>query len=334
MALILTYDSCYLDFAYANLKSLIQAEKYAFVILTVAKTNGDIMQPKAFCIIIGAMKCGTTSLFDMLATHPLIVPSKRKEPGFFSFDHAYQHGMNWYFRLWQNPKATSESIFMEASTHYTKLPKIPSGAHLMKKHLPELGEVRLIFLVRDPFKRIESQYNFDFQRGRLRSLDAPILEKEIVDTTRYMMQLKPFIEEFSSDRILVLPFDRLVDETPDVLSEVLEFLGLDTDYAFEELPQSNETMSSISLYEQMKNRDKYHKTSLLGNSFKKFLATPKRFRSIPRRKLSDSEKDEVFDLLKEDMTDFYEHFGWYPVESEYLERIADKSQKPNSEHRT
>ena len=37
-----------------------------------------------YVLIIGAMKSGTTTLYDYLARHPQLASSKRKEPGFFA----------------------------------------------------------------------------------------------------------------------------------------------------------------------------------------------------------------------------------------------------------
>ncbi|MEO0377749.1 MAG: hypothetical protein AAF329_24750 [Cyanobacteria bacterium P01_A01_bin.17] len=50
----------------------------------------------AFALIIGAMKCGTTSLFHYLAEHPQVSPSRNKEPFFFCDDRRYQQGLQRY----------------------------------------------------------------------------------------------------------------------------------------------------------------------------------------------------------------------------------------------
>ena len=44
--------------------------------------------------IIGFAKCGTTSLFEYLISHPNIHPPKGKEIDFF--DRLYSRGINWY----------------------------------------------------------------------------------------------------------------------------------------------------------------------------------------------------------------------------------------------
>ncbi len=45
-----------------------------------------LMMINNFALIIGAMKCGTTSLFSYLAQHPEISACQPKEPDFFSYD--------------------------------------------------------------------------------------------------------------------------------------------------------------------------------------------------------------------------------------------------------
>jgi len=45
-------------------------------------------------LIIGASKCGTTSLFDYMKQHPNIIPSSKKEVGFFSY--WSKSGKLWY----------------------------------------------------------------------------------------------------------------------------------------------------------------------------------------------------------------------------------------------
>ena len=45
-------------------------------------------------IIIGAQRCGTTSLYKYLTKHPNIVPAQRKESHFF--DIYFQNGIDWY----------------------------------------------------------------------------------------------------------------------------------------------------------------------------------------------------------------------------------------------
>lgn len=54
---------------------------------------------KNYVLIIGAMKSGTTTLFDLLSAHPAIAPCSLKEPGFFAFEDRWAEGFAWYESL-------------------------------------------------------------------------------------------------------------------------------------------------------------------------------------------------------------------------------------------
>src|SRR5688572_24468381 len=109
------------------------------------------MLPNFF--IIGAMKAGTTSLWQYLRRHPEIFMSKLKEPGYFTEELRWDQGIEWYRSLFDD--AGSARAVGEASTSYTKWPRfagIPARMHAL------VPEARLIYLVRDPGDRIRSHY--------------------------------------------------------------------------------------------------------------------------------------------------------------------------------
>ena len=71
--------------------------------------------------IVGAPKCGTTSMFSYLQQHPDIFMSNNKEPHYFGSDltrigNLYNFTENEYLKLFLN--ANNEKIIGEASTHY------------------------------------------------------------------------------------------------------------------------------------------------------------------------------------------------------------------------
>jgi len=47
-------------------------------------------------LIVGAQKAGTTSLFEYVRRHPDVHMPPAKEIGFFSSDHNYARGWEWY----------------------------------------------------------------------------------------------------------------------------------------------------------------------------------------------------------------------------------------------
>ena len=184
------------------------------------------MLPKL--ILIGAMKSGTTSLFEYLKTHPEFVPpSRRKEPNFFSINSIYNMGPEWYEDLFSREE-NGGSVAFEASGTYTKRHLFPFAAERIYNLLPE---AQLVYLVRDPLERIVSHYRHQMgSRGRWenRPFSLAIREsRDYIDTSRYAWQLDPYLERFSRDQICVVTTERLKTEPSSVLAEIASFAGVD-----------------------------------------------------------------------------------------------------------
>lgn len=176
-------------------------------------------------IIIGAMKCATSTLHEQLARQPGILMSEPKEPNFFSDDGQYARGMGWYESLFAAAPSEEGSLCGESSTHYAKLPTYPRTIERLLAHLPRT--VRFVYVMRHPVDRLVSQYIHEWTQ---RVIDAPIdqaIERhlELVDYGRYAMQLKPFIEAWGRERILPVFFDRLTDHPQEELERVCRFIG-------------------------------------------------------------------------------------------------------------
>ena len=96
------------------------------------------------------MKSGTTTLFDLMAQHPDIVPCKVKEPDFFPNTDGKK--LDDYHLYWE--RRSEDKWLLEASVSYTKYPfvtGVPSSIWEAK-----LGEVRFVYVLRDPVLRIQS----------------------------------------------------------------------------------------------------------------------------------------------------------------------------------
>src|SRR3954469_22213852 len=96
-------------------------------------------------IVIGAMKCATTTLHEQLARQPGVFMSRPKELNFFSDDETYGLGLGWYASVFG--RAAPGDLCGESSTHYTKLPVYPRAVERMSRALPG---VKLIYVMRDP----------------------------------------------------------------------------------------------------------------------------------------------------------------------------------------
>jgi hypothetical protein len=194
--------------------------------------------------ILGAMKCGTTSLHEYLAEHPSIEVSSDKEPHYFAGNpKAYDE--SGYLKLWRdNPAAL---YFCESSTNYSKLHLFPDaieGIHERCK-LP-----KFIYMVRNPIDRIESHYNHsvacsDETRSPEAVFQGDLNNNKYLRTSEYFAQIKPYCDTFGRENVLILDADLFRRQRQDILDQVFEFLEL------EAVPIANARVD-------------YHKTSDLG----------------------------------------------------------------------
>lgn len=178
-------------------------------------------------ITIGAMKSATTSLHRYLAVHPDIDTSEPKELDFFIEPRYSRLGIDWYQQQFRGTAAAAG----ESSVNYTKCHEHPGVAERMHRHLPD---VRLIYMVRDPFDRIESHWVHAVGEGELRGNLSDALSdldrSTLVQTSRYWTQLAPFLERFDPGQIRVLSYDDFAADPRGVLRGVLEFVGVDPEF--------------------------------------------------------------------------------------------------------
>src|SRR6056297_3607027 len=108
-------------------------------------------------ILIGAAKSGTTSLAYDLSIHPDIYFYHSKETHFFSFN--YGKGIEWYKSLFS---PDGEVVVMEGSPEYASIGQSEKIAQRINAHIPK---AKLIYMVRDPIKRIPSMYIQQLENG-------------------------------------------------------------------------------------------------------------------------------------------------------------------------
>ncbi|MGL5134811.1 MAG: sulfotransferase family protein [Planktothrix sp.] len=173
-------------------------------------------------IIIGAMKCATSTLHEQLALQPGIFMSKLKEPNFFSNNEEYQKGWNWYLSNFAS--APIEALSGESSTHYTKLPTYPETIQRIQKHLPQ---AKFIYVMRHPIDRLVSQYIHEWtQKVISEDINTAITNHpELIDYSCYTMQLQPYFETFGKERVLPIFFERMLAHPQEELERVCQFIG-------------------------------------------------------------------------------------------------------------
>ena len=196
-------------------------------------------------IIIGAMRCGTTSLHNYLMQHPDVVASYKKEIKFFDSNHF--RGEKWYRAHF--PLITEMGpgqITGEGSPYYIFH---PLAAERIAALLPQ---VKLIALLRNPVERSYSHYQMSVRRGReTLSFEeaiakeperlAEVKEKIQVDDTFpmfnykhysyltrsiYADQLPVWFEHFPREQIKIIKSEDFYADPPATFGAVTAFLGL------------------------------------------------------------------------------------------------------------
>lgn len=173
-------------------------------------------------IIMGAMKCATTTLHEQLNAQPGVFMSALKEPNFFSDDDQFQRGIDWYLSLF-DPAQPGE-LCGESSTHYTKLPTYPKSVERLRQYTPN---VKLIYVMRHPVERIVSQYMHEWSTRTVTGTLSQALKRhpELYHYSQYSMQLKPYLETFGPENVLPVFFERVKQFPQEELARIGEFVG-------------------------------------------------------------------------------------------------------------
>ncbi len=182
------------------------------------------MKNKPNLFIIGAMKSGTSSLHDYLGKHPQVFMSQFKEPMYFSRGEDERMTKSEYESLFD--KASDQIYLGESSTEYSKLPQRQNSANRIKSYAPN---AKLIYIMREPFKRAISHYWHQVKMGReQRSMkDALTLDSEYLLLSYYAYQLQPYYDLFGAENIFLCSFETFVKNPDTTLNNICDWLEID-----------------------------------------------------------------------------------------------------------
>lgn len=203
-------------------------------------------------IIAGFPRCGTTSLYNYLVSHPSIVPALKKEIRFFN--QYYSYGLNWYklffptffskYKIGSNYR--DDFITGDGSSTYVHH---PLSSVRIKKVIPN---VKIIILLRNPVERAFSQYyhvlkqnieSITFEKAieieleRIKgewdkmSKDSIYYSKNYhyfsyLSAGIYIDKLKSWYEVFPKDQILILSSEEMYKNTQKIFDKTIQFLNL------------------------------------------------------------------------------------------------------------
>ncbi len=199
-------------------------------------------------IIVGAVRCGTTSLYYDICEHSCVLPASYDEIGFF--DSNYELGINWYksmfptkFKMKKIESKTGICITGEDTPFYFWDKK---SIERIKKDIPK---IKLIILLRNPIDRAYSNYHLGVRLGSESLSFEDSIKKEIelleknndfesdkiekflrprsyIAKGLYYQQIKNWFDIFSKDQILILNTENLSVNPHQTLKQIFNFLNL------------------------------------------------------------------------------------------------------------
>src|SRR5215472_8158524 len=195
----------------------------------------SIARPNFF--VLGAAKCGTTTLHEVLAAHPHIFMTKEKEPRFFDDDTYYTRGLDRYLRDHFRGAAGFKARG-EATPAYLAWER-----KVRDRIRRDLGkDLRFVVILRDPVKRAWSHYLHAVCIGvetesfeRALELESTRLSAGRPSWTAYFrdglyaQQLRVWFEAFPREHFLVLLTEDLAERPSAVARQAFEFLDVDPD---------------------------------------------------------------------------------------------------------
>jgi hypothetical protein len=191
-------------------------------------------------IVIGGLKCGTTSLHHYLNLHPEIAMTRPKELNFFVAELNWDLGPEWYASHFDR----KAPIRGETSPHYTNLPRFAGVAERMRELLG--AEARVVYMVRDPIERMLSHYLHNVGGGyESRPIELALTDpgSAYVARSRYAMQLEPYLAAFDRTNVLIVDNQDLAGEREATMRSVFRFCGVDDRFSSEQFDREWETGS-------------------------------------------------------------------------------------------
>lgn len=174
-------------------------------------------------IIIGAMKCATSTLHGQISLHDSFFMTNPKEPCYYSDEATFAKGKEWYDALFKD--ALPGQLKGESSTDYTKLPHYSKTVQRIAEDCPD---IKCIYIMRHPVERLVSHYIHEWTQGIISSdINRAVKDfPELIEYGLYSMQLAPYLETFGQSNVLPMFTERLHENPIDELQTVFDFLNV------------------------------------------------------------------------------------------------------------
>lgn len=187
--------------------------------------------------LVGAMKAGTTSIYNYLGNHPRVFVPETKEPHFFACDSC--KGRHFF---------AGSAIFEEED--YLALFRGASDDQLIgdfsvsnlwcrfaaKNIFEKVPSAKIVCILRNPIDRCLSHYVMCVQQKMEHRSFKEAVEAELYDKGdsfgylqcgHYLEQIKRYLGVFSEKQIKICLFDDLLSNRSLFMAEILDFISVD-----------------------------------------------------------------------------------------------------------
>ena len=185
--------------------------------------------------LLGAAKCGTTTLADRLERHSEIELCAGKEAHFFDSDVIFEKGIDFYHDMFQ--PSVGATYRCDATPAY--LACYAKVIPRLIDYLPSGTDSKFIVILRNPADRAWSHYQHlrsegVEERGFREAIDAELVAgkstperwRNLYHDGLYSEQVYAWLRSFDRDRFLFLLYEELFDPAASQMSQVWDFLRL------------------------------------------------------------------------------------------------------------
>jgi len=272
---------------------------------------------KTNLFIVGAAKCGTTSLYQYLKQHPdIYFPDNNlfpeavhniKEPKYFSKKyHVYPHKgpgdknvdkkiiKNYSDYISYYSKCKNEKYLGDASADYLYYYKTADEIYNYN------NKAKIIILLRNPIERTYSAYThlrrdyrekLSFEEALNKEEERMLANFEFIwgykSCSLYYGSVKYYLKRFGRENVHVIIFDAMIKDVNGTLNKVCEFLGIER-YAFKNL-------------DVMYNKSGIPKKSVKVIIYNKFIKNKNRARLFISNIIGTTQKQRIVSFLRNNL---------------------------------
>lgn len=179
-------------------------------------------------VIFGTRKGGTRALLEFLNMHSLI---RRSKPEIHFYDKHFDKGVNWYIS--QMPFITAGQIGMEKTPGYFHTAVVP------KKMFDTKNDTKLLMIIRDPVKRLISDYNQFYHNNLDKGEEYPHIETFLSTSdgginanypplrrSLYYKHMAEWLKYFPLEQFYIVDGDKFIKAPWKEIEKVENFLNL------------------------------------------------------------------------------------------------------------